>query len=485
MSVKTLIRLILLASLAVGVTGLIHPSLPVRADTGATIQVNTTDDELNNDSDCSLREAIRAANLNVAVDACTAGSGSDTILIPAGTYKLSRVGGDDSGVNGDLDISQSVTLEGVSNTTTIIDANGNVTSDRAFDVQSGVNATLTKMTIRGGKDNGFNGGGIRNQGTLILSKVLFIANSSSASGGGLYNTSTGKVTLNTVSFGNNQAYNGGAVYNAGELHAIESALTFDQAIGGNGGGLFNNSGDVTLNKVTIAQETAGLNGGGIYNLGNLTITYSTIQDNMATSGDGGGIYGGWITVTHSTIYQNQSPSGNGGGIYHLYYMSLSNVTLSANSALKNGGGIYAKSDYPSTVTNTSLLGNTAASGSGVFRDDSQVGALQLRNTLLLNAAGNCGGMITSLGHNIDSGTTCGFNQSGDQNSTDPLTEALADNGGPTQTHALQSGSPAINGGDNTGCPATDQRGFLRLGGCDIGAYEYLKWVYMPFVRKSP
>lgn len=467
-------------------------TLPVRfarAESSATIQVNTTDDELNDDGDCSLREAIRAANLDSVVSACTAGSGQDTIFIPAGTYNLTRVGTDDTGQLGDLDLTGTVTLQGASSTTTIINGGGGGgggIGDRVIDILSGATVTLSKMTIQGGVDNGFCGGGIRNQGTLHLSSVLIIANDSSSCGGGLYNTSSAKVTMNTTSFGNNQAHSGGAIFNEGELNAYKSAMSFDQATGGYGGGV-NNDGKATFNEVTIAQETAGGDGGGIYNTGDLTITYSTIQDNISSSGDGGGVYGGWITMTHSTVYHNQATSGNGGGIYHNFHLLLTNVTLSANSAGGNGGGLFTNSNYDSTLTNVSLLGNSAANGSGIFRYASPGGSLQLKNTLLRNslAGGNCSGTITSLGHNIDSGTTCGFNQTGDQSSTNPLTAALANNGGPTQTHALQSGSPAINAGDNTGCPVTDQRGFLRLGGCDIGAFEYLKWGYLPLVWKSP
>ncbi len=69
-----------------------------------TIAVTTVGDELNTDGDCSLREAIQAANLNTAVDACAAGVGADTIVLAAGTYTISRSGIDDTNANGDFDI---------------------------------------------------------------------------------------------------------------------------------------------------------------------------------------------------------------------------------------------------------------------------------------------------------------------------------------------------------------------------------------------
>jgi CSLREA domain-containing protein len=485
MSRKVFVTLFLLSSLVVGVTQA-SPSLQTKAGATAVIQVNTTDDELNDDSDCSLREAIRAANLDQVVSACTAGSGADAILIPAGDYNLSRVGNDDTGQLGDLDLTGSVTLQGASNTTTIINAGaGGGIGDRVFDVQPGASVTLTGMVIQGGIDNGFGGGGIRNQGTLTLANVLVIANYSSACGGGLYNSLNSTTSVNTVSFGNNQASHGGGICNDGKLALYNTSLTFDQA-SGSGGGIFNNL-EATLERVTIASETANLHGGGIYNTGDITITNSTIQDNTATTGNGGGVFGGWITMTNTTLYNNQALTGNGGGIYHIFHLALTNVTLSANSASGSGGGIYALSYYDASLTNVTLMGNSAASGSGVFRNNSQGGQLQLKNTILRNAlsGGNCSGSITSLGHNIDSGNTCGFTQSGDQINTNPLAAALANNGGATQTHALLPGSPAINAGDNNGCPAVDQRGFQRLGGCDIGALEFLTRLSLPLIMKSP
>jgi hypothetical protein len=81
--------------------------------------------------------------------------------------------------------------------------------------------------------------------------------------------------------------------------------------------------------------------------------------------------------------------------------------------------------------------------------------------------------VTSGGHNIDDLNGCGFSAAGDRVNTNPHVGGLADNGGPTQTMALQTGSPAIDAGTNTGCPGTDQRGVARPQGsaCDIGAYE--------------
>jgi CSLREA domain-containing protein len=434
---------------------------PVSAFAGTTIPVNTDQDELNDDGDCSLREAVRAANLDTAVDACPAGSGTDLILIPAGTYLLSIPGTDeDAAQTGDLDLVQDVTIRGAGNTATILDADR---LDRMFDILSPARVTLSQMTVQKGVDNGWCGGGIRNNGVLTLTHALVIANSSSVSGGGFCNEDGADATLETVAFGNNAAWHGAAINNSGTLTLTRVAMTFDTA-SGNAGGLYN-WGPATLTDVTIAGETAAGDGGGIYN-------------------------GGTLTLTNSTLSGNQATGGNGGALYNQYRMALTNVTFSGNSAgAGNGGGIYQWSYYASSLLNLTLSGNGASSGGGLYRDPGRAGAMNVKNTIVAYSpsGGNCAGTLTSLGHNLDSGNTCGFTQAGDLVNTDPLLGPLTHNGGRNQTHALLPGSPAIDAGTNAGCPATDQRGVARPFGpaCDIGAFEYVVRVYLPLLLRGP
>jgi CSLREA domain-containing protein len=104
---------ILIAVVVLCFVSLFFAIMPVRAN--STIIVTTTNDELNSDGDCSLREAIRAANLDIAIDACSAGSGTDTIVVPAGTYTLTIVGSDeDNGLTGDLDVTSSTVFHKLS-----------------------------------------------------------------------------------------------------------------------------------------------------------------------------------------------------------------------------------------------------------------------------------------------------------------------------------------------------------------------------------
>ena len=463
-------------------------STNLTSSTNVTIGVNTTDDELNTDGDCSLREAIRAANLNHAVDQCPAGSSNstDTISLPSGTYKLNIVGSDDDAQKGDLDLTGNVILHGVSNTKTIIDADN--IGERVFDIQSNAQVFLSDMTIQGGDDSGYCGGGIRNNGSLSLEKVLFIANYSSACGGGLYNLVNANANLNLVSFGNNNAGGtGGSIYNDGNLTINNSALTFGKAT--YGGELFNAS-HATLTNVIIASATADGNGGGIYSSGEITITNTTINNNQAFNG--GGIYSsGEITITNTTINNNQAinigSGGNGGGIYQGSKMNLTNVTISGNLSSNKGGGIYVYSYYDANLLNVTVTGNSTYINNGgeIYRDTSndRNGKIIVKNVLVGNAfpGNNCAGSpLTPLGHNLDAGHSCGF----DKHDLNPQILPLANNGGATQTHALQPTSPAINAGDNSGCPATDQRGYLRVGGCDIGAFEYVKRIALPIILRN-
>src|SRR5262245_18978495 len=249
-----------------------------------------------------------------------------------------------------------------------------------------------------------------------------------------------------------------------------------------GGGLYNSGALTTLTNVVVKGNTALGHGGGIENINDLTLTNTVVTGNMVTDSIGG--TGGGIDNAVSLQLQGVTVSNNtattGGGVYSIFDLTLLNVTLSGNTA-SSGGGLQVGGGS-ATVIATTIAHNAAPSGSGLTVE----GDARLRYVLLANdpPEANCDttitGALTSDGHNLDSGTTCGFSGTGDLSGTDPKLDTLRNNGGPTPTHALLAGSPAIDAG-GTDCPPpfTDQRGFDRpadgngdgVAACDIGAYE--------------
>jgi CSLREA domain-containing protein/uncharacterized repeat protein (TIGR01451 family) len=428
-----------------------------------TISVDTTEDELNSDGDCSLREAIRATNINGPVSGCPAGDdGMDTIVVPAGLYELVIAGtGEDAALTGDLDITGDLTITGAGADSTIVDAND---LDRVFHVIS-AETTLEDLTVRDGTTGTFGGGGIRNDGTgLTLRRTV--------------------VTMNAVTSGGNR---GGGILNDGDtMILIDATVSGNTAIDG-GAGIQNYNGSLSLTDSTVSGNTEVLSsisteegGAGISSSGGtLTLLRSSI------TGNSGALHGGgirlWcmssVTITESTISGNQanSPNGLGGGVDVPCgggLTTITNSTISGNTAAAAGGGYRNPGSGVVTITNSTIAGNGAPLGGGLS------GTFTLNQSLVADstAGGDCAGTITSgTGFNLIedvTGCTLSGTTTGNVTGVDPMLGPLADNGGPTLTHALLVGSPAIDAAGSTG-PATDQRGVLRPQGSffDIGAYE--------------
>jgi hypothetical protein len=316
-----------------------------------------------------------------------------------------------------IGINNSVILYGEGNLT--IDANE---AHRVFSVwPSDVTAELRGVTITGGLTND-GGGGILNFGTLTLTNST--------------------VSGNTAEF---------------------------QSYGNHGGGI-RNEGELTLINSTVSGNT-GWFGGGVLNDGTLTLMNSTVSGNTAEH-SGGGIdnQSGTLTLTNSTVSGNTAEqSGGGVNVFIDGTLTLTNSTVSGNAS-DFGGGIESRGVV--TLTNSTVSGNASELGGGIW---SWGGVLTLTSSLV---DGVCEGAITSGGYNIESpGDTCGFDQGTDLvNVPDPMLGWLQDNGGPTETHALLPGTPAINRIPGAACEVdTDQRGRPRPepGGtmCDVGAFE--------------
>jgi uncharacterized repeat protein (TIGR01451 family) len=247
---------------------------------------------------------------------------------------------------------------------------------------------------------------------------------------------------------------------------------FDKNLGGRGAGIYLYSNHSTISN-TVFSDNIGFDGGGIYlRSGTAHVNNSTFSNNSSGNGNGGGISAiGNLTVSNSVFSGNLGIMG--GGIAAYGNLSMTNSTLSGNFAWV-GGAIYSRSAL--TLTNSTLSGNSALGGGGLWID---AGTLAWSNTIIAHSAkgidcANEGTMTTNINNLAEDGS-CQAMFNGD-----PLLGPLQANGGPTWTHALLEGSPAIDAGNNAVCPASDQRGTPRsLDGdgdghyiCDIGAYEY-------------
>jgi len=354
------------------------------------------------------------------------------------------------------------------------------------------------VSIANGRDAptlGAKGGGILNAGSLLIGQSVVRHSAAVAldggNGGGIHNTGTLELVDSAVrdnSAGSESLATGGGIYNTGTLVLTHSTVHNNAVPVGPGtfsaGGGIESVGDLTLSGSTV-RDNSGDSGGGIATNGTASILDSTVRDNSARNG-GGIVNTGTLVLSGSTVSGNSVTNnlgGIGGGLVNTGSVSLVNSTISNNEVRgvlsATGGGISNSGTL--TSTNSTIAGNavkvdTPEGPSGVGGLFTNGGSATLENTIVAKSHGaDCGpsGAVTSLGHNLDSDGTCGLSSAGDLSGADPLLGPLANNGGPTETHALKDGSPAIDAGDNVGCPATDQRGTARPQGaaCDIGAFE--------------
>jgi Calx-beta domain/Domain of unknown function DUF11/Bacterial Ig domain/Domain of unknown function (DUF4214) len=402
-------------------------------DTGDTSDNNIGDGicaDLN--GKCTLRAALQETNAIPSDDAISFDTAAGHAFDPATAPHAITL--DDT--NGALPaIDGNLTITGPGANTLTVQRSSLASSDiRIFAINHGKTVSISGLTMSGGKVSAA-GGGILNNGSLMLTDSVVSGNdisSGSQPGGGIFNGGTLIVTNTTVS-GNT---------------------------GGSGGG-------------------AG--GGGIFNSDTLKMTNSTVSGNSAgTTGPGGGIYNtsGTLTLINATVSGNTSPT-NGGGIYNgSGTATLTNVTVTNNRAdndndtVGTGGGINV-SGGTLTLHNTIVFGNFKGANPSTTADDI-AGTVDAASSFNLIGTGGAGGLTNGTNNN----------QVG---VADARLDVLADNGGPTRTHALLAGSPALDAGDNavTGAPlnlTTDQRGagFNRsvdgpdadaTATVDIGAFE--------------
>lgn len=388
---------------------LLGGALLVTAPASAVVfTVDTTDDDVDAAIDGACADAAGRCTLRAAIQEANATPlDPDDIVVPAGTYKLTRVGAfEDAAATGDLDVTGPVTIQGAAAETTILQGK----KDRVFDV-SGAGVFLQGLTVTKGKapksddDAESAGGGIRNTGSLEITGCVLTRNQAFDDSGAITNDA-GTLVLTDVTLSSNKAR--------------------DDA-----GALDNDGGTITLTDVTFAKNKAKDEAGAF------------------ESEEAGTITGVNVTVSGNKAREAGGVNAEQGGI-----VDLTNATITGNKSKLGGGGVQVEDD-----------------GSSLFLTNSIVAA---------NKKLNCSGPVSSEGGNLDSGASCGFAPPDDQSGVADvgLDKKLADNGGPTPTHALLPGSPAIDFGDDLACPAQDQRGVGRFddpavndGICDSGAFE--------------
>ncbi len=331
--------------------------------------------------------------------------------------------------------------------------------------------------------------------TVLIRSTTFDGNTAGLDGGAIH-FSGELMALDYDTFRNNTARNGGAIHNAAaELDwyikradttmNIGNCTIENNTAGADGGGTFNGSGAaLTIDESAVVGNKSASRGGGIHNLGGITVQDSAFRRNSAGLEGGGLNTSGKAVLTGSTFEANSAMQGGGlasvGGDTR-----LSNDTFSKNSAADMGGGIFntgpasgdPKPGGGMQVSHVTVAFNSASGGGGIA---ARGGLLKVKSSIvaLNTSGGDCysgGADLLGVSENLDADDTCpGFTLM-----NDPLLEALADNGGPTQTHALKPDSPAVDAAPDCttvggAAVSNDQRGQVRPAGafCDLGAYEY-------------
>ncbi len=340
-------------------------------------------------------------------------------------------------------------------------------------------------------------------GNFIVRNSTF--NNNQGINGGAINSLNGKLTIENSKFTNNSTT--AARLDTGKpnptLRGYGGALYTDRASASNEA-----SGSIRIVNTTFEGNQGLAEGGGAYlytgNQDNVVIEGTSFKNNQvnALAGGSGGNGGGLVVLSNGlnrgltlnrTSFTNNSATSQGGGLWMMGAPStITNSTFSGNKALKSevpsendashNGGAMALYDAPTTIVNSTIANNKAGwVGGGIAA--SNAATVQLKNTIFAKNTALNGGNPWNIQYNVNRQFDDGGGNIQDQaingdkvtagaQVIDPKLGLLQDNGGGLLTHALLSGSPAINTGVSSGAPAVDERGFARDGQPDVGAFEF-------------
>jgi CSLREA domain-containing protein len=484
----------------------------------ATFVVNSLEDRMdtgpgggvcaNGRGSCTLRAAIAEANASPANDVIRfAVSGTIVLLntLPevasagtAGTLEIDgggqvTVSGDDTVRILDLNSSANLTLRNIRLERGRAFFGGAISSSGTLTVESStfsgnwsagdggaIGAIGGTVTIRNSTFSGNSavkqGGAIASSATLTIANSTFSANSAGSRGGAIYSgDGQGLIIENSTFSSNSASESGGAIYSDRALTIANSTFSGNSARRGGGGAIYSDRA-LTIENSSFFSNSAWGSGGAIHSRATLQAVAVRALDNQAGV-DGGGLFvGDTADIRASTFARNRSSRGAGVFSWQERRLVFVNVTFSENAATEYGGGFYGRAlvEIADIVFCTFYANTAGASGAAIFDAG---GSTRVKNSLVIGsgATSNCSGEFLSRGRNYSTDESCpGFTVA----APDALRLGpLAHNGGPTETHALLSGSVAIDSAPDCdfrgGVVDSDQRGAPRPWGpaCDVGAYE--------------
>ncbi|MCA9963880.1 MAG: CSLREA domain-containing protein [Anaerolineales bacterium] len=423
--------------------------------------------------DCTLREAINAANADADV----------SVITFAGDYAIALTDNLPA-------LTTAITIDGDS-TTTSVDGGD---AYQLFTISAAVAVTVQNLNLANGLGlpDPAGGGVVYNNGGTVTLANCSVSSSTAEKGGGIRNRA-GALTVTSCTIEGNRTtiFGGGGINNEATL-TVNDALFLNNTTDGGiiGAAIFNGVGAMlTVENSTFQANTSSGSGGAVASTGSATITNSRFIDNRSTSFTFGGgalfIYGASsMNITNSTFSGNQATK-NGGGIninQAASSLTVTNSTFYANTAGANGGSIWNAGT--TTIINSILSANEGVSGGGIYNNANQT---TLFNSIVAGSTsgGDCltnGGTLSANAFNLDTDGSC--DNATQKTAVEIDLRPLADNGGASKTMAISANSAALDAGDAAVCAAAvgsptfgagsgDQRGVARPQGlaCDVGAYE--------------